>query len=168
MEYRRGGVRPPMSKTRTKRLKQPDLTRYAPHEMRLQILERDSFQCRHCATPVTNQTANIDHIIPWKVGGPTMAANLVTACWQCNKKKGNGQQIEPLPLPFKEFIHTGTKCQKPDCRQSHFLRRRKPKAQRTHKRVNCQKTNCHMRHHDLNPGIKVDRYAQRLVPKASR
>jgi 5-methylcytosine-specific restriction endonuclease McrA len=31
--------------------------------------------------------ANIDHVVPWKLGGKSDDSNLVTACWSCNYGK---------------------------------------------------------------------------------
>jgi 5-methylcytosine-specific restriction endonuclease McrA len=37
--------------------------------------------------------ANVDHVLPWKLGGATAPENLVTACWSCNYGKA-GYAIE--------------------------------------------------------------------------
>ena len=67
-----------------------DEQRYAPYMTRLEILRRDEFECQYCGTPVTIETANIDHISPWRKGGRTNSSNLASACRECNKRKGNG------------------------------------------------------------------------------
>jgi len=72
-----------------------DKLRYATHEMRIVILERDKYQCRYCSSPVTLESANIDHVIPWKLGGRTHSSNLVVACTTCNRNKGNGVGVRP-------------------------------------------------------------------------
>jgi HNH endonuclease len=41
--------------------------------------------------------ANVDHVVPWRLGGPTDLYNLVTACWSCNYGKA-GFTIEQLGL----------------------------------------------------------------------
>ena len=66
-----------------------DQQRYAPHRTRMYVLKRDKYKCRYCGVPVTNETANMDHVIPWKLGGKSVARNLVTACRDCNRRKGN-------------------------------------------------------------------------------
>jgi len=76
-----------------------DAVRYAPPEMRLFVLGRDHYQCRYCRKPVTSSTANIDHVVPWKLGGATQPSNLVTACGTCNKEKGNRPGISPQFRP---------------------------------------------------------------------
>jgi len=75
-----------------------DKQRYASHQQRINILKRDSFQCQYCGMAVTLQSANIDHVKPWKFGGRTLGKNLVTACRRCNEKKGNRTDMIPLGL----------------------------------------------------------------------
>lgn len=73
------------------------LPRYGTHLQRLYVLKRDGYRCRYCGCEVTMELANLDHIDPWKHGGRTEVANLVTACQSCNKAKGN--QIGVIPKP---------------------------------------------------------------------
>jgi len=74
-----------------------DEQRYARHGTRMYVLRRDDYRCRYCGKLVTNDTANMDHVIPWKLGGKSVASNLVTACRRCNKAKGNKHWV-PEPL----------------------------------------------------------------------
>lgn len=76
-----------------------DTRRYADHKTRLKVLLRDKFRCRYCGKKVTMDTANIDHVRPWKRRGPTTPKNLVTACRSCNKQKGNQLGWKPNPVP---------------------------------------------------------------------
>jgi hypothetical protein len=39
----------------------------------------------------------LDHVVPWSIGGPTNASNLVTSCWSCNYGKSN-YSLEQLGL----------------------------------------------------------------------
>ena len=64
--------------------------RFAPAWLRKQVLERDAYACRYCKRPVTNKTANIDHVKPWPFG-MTELANLVAACKDCNRDKGRSE-----------------------------------------------------------------------------
>ena len=66
-----------------------DPRRYADTRLRWEILERDDYRCCYCRKAVTFEDANIDHVIPWRDGGRTDRANLVAACKQCNRFKGN-------------------------------------------------------------------------------
>ena len=76
-----------------------DPVRYAHRELRLEILIRDGYRCRYCGVSVSDATANMDHVRPWKKGGKTKMQNLVAACRSCNKAKGNYLDWKPLPLP---------------------------------------------------------------------
>lgn len=66
-----------------------DPLRYAPPVLRRKVLGRDRYQCRYCGVALTYESANIDHVKPWKHGGSTKAENLVASCQPCNKAKGN-------------------------------------------------------------------------------
>lgn len=74
-----------------------DARRHAFGLLRAQVLWRDGYRCRYCKVRVTDETANIDHVKPWKLGGQTVKANLVTACVECNRLKGN-KNWKPIPL----------------------------------------------------------------------
>lgn len=41
--------------------------------------------------------ANVDHVVPWNLGGKTVPENLVTACWACNYGKA-GYTLEQMGL----------------------------------------------------------------------
>lgn len=64
-----------------------DRKRYAPERIRHKVLDRDGYRCRYCGVEVTDKTANIDHVVPYHLGGVTTPENLVTACQDCNKAK---------------------------------------------------------------------------------
>ena len=64
---------------------------------RKNILARDEYICQYCNT--TNGPLTIDHIIPKERGGYDSWDNLVTACQDCNRKKGNRTPEEAkMPL----------------------------------------------------------------------
>jgi len=50
------------------------------------VFKRDGFTCQYCGT---NKELTLDHLIPKAKGGETSWSNLVTACKQCNSKKGS-------------------------------------------------------------------------------
>lgn len=64
---------------------------------KLSVWIRDQWECVYCAVAVVDPldnpprgiTATVDHIIPRSKGGSHRSSNLVTACWNCNKKRGN-------------------------------------------------------------------------------
>ena len=51
------------------------------------VFADDNYTCRYCGRiriPLT-----VDHVRRWEVGGITAKINLLTACKQCNKERGN-------------------------------------------------------------------------------
>ena len=50
------------------------------------IFRRDGYQCQYCGT---NKELTLDHVVPKAKGGDTSWGNLVTACKQCNSRKGD-------------------------------------------------------------------------------
>lgn len=58
------------------------LTRYA-------LFKRDQNICAYCGERFTFSSLTRDHVVPLSQGGKTAWTNLVTACKQCNAKKGN-------------------------------------------------------------------------------
>ena len=56
-------------------------------ENRIEVYERDGFQCRYCQKQLTRFTATLDHVMPVAEGGDNGFENLVTACLNCNSRK---------------------------------------------------------------------------------
>jgi 5-methylcytosine-specific restriction endonuclease McrA len=83
-----GARRRLVSKGRRSRSPQARVNRPA----RLSIFARDGFMCVYCGT---SYRPTIDHRIPRSRGGRTVPDNLVTACWDCNHRKGD--KIWPVP-----------------------------------------------------------------------
>lgn len=61
------------------------------------VYKRDGYKCRYCANDNTPLT--VDHLVLWEEGGPSIAANLVSACKDCNKTRGNTQYAAWLEHP---------------------------------------------------------------------
>lgn len=57
--------------------------------MRFQILERDSYTCRFCGKRAPETELEVDHVMPRSKGGSDDTSNLVTACRDCNRGKGD-------------------------------------------------------------------------------
>jgi 5-methylcytosine-specific restriction endonuclease McrA len=53
---------------------------------RREIFRRDNFTCQYCGKRSGELT--VDHIIPRHLGGQHTWSNVVTACAQCNHRKG--------------------------------------------------------------------------------
>lgn len=56
---------------------------------RLEVLKRDRFTCSYCGAHPPDVLLEIDHVIPRAAGGSDDMENLVTACWDCNRGKGD-------------------------------------------------------------------------------
>ncbi len=75
--------------------------RAIPTNVRQAVLDRDDFICRYCGR--RSQTMEIDHVVPVSHGGASDdTSNLVTACLNCNRKKGGRTpeeaEMEVLPV----------------------------------------------------------------------
>jgi len=77
------------------------------------VLIRDGFKCAYCQTRSGRLT--IDHIVPKSRGGRTEFENCVTACRECNHKKGN-------QLPSEAKMYPQIKAYQPTI--SEFLQRK--------------------------------------------
>ncbi len=53
---------------------------------RREIFRRDNYTCQYCGRRGVRLT--IDHVIPKRLGGTVSWENLVTACAECNHRKG--------------------------------------------------------------------------------
>jgi 5-methylcytosine-specific restriction endonuclease McrA len=71
------------------------LVRYIriPHRLKLPcsrrgVLARDRDTCQYCGVQPGRANLTIDHVLPRSQGGLTVWDNVVTACRECNRKKG--------------------------------------------------------------------------------
>ena len=62
----------------------PTQSRYIPEEVKRFVMERDRYRCRSCGS---NLYPEIDHIIPFSVGGSNHPDNLQVLCRGCNSQK---------------------------------------------------------------------------------
>jgi hypothetical protein len=63
------------------------------------VWQRARSRCEYCQMPQEYDgfTHEIDHVIARKHGGPTVAGNLVLACFPCNNHKGpNTAGLDPV------------------------------------------------------------------------
>ena len=77
---------------------------------RKNLFIRDAYTCQYCYQKKDTTNLTYDHVIPksaWKgkTGSPTCWTNIVTACVECNKKKGNKTPTQAnmklLNLPYQ-------------------------------------------------------------------
>lgn len=50
---------------------------------------RDNFTCQYCGGRHPLRTLTLDHVVPVSKNGPKSWTNVVTACRDCNQRKGN-------------------------------------------------------------------------------
>jgi len=70
---------------------------------RKNVMIRDDYRCQYCSEIFDISNLTLDHVVPKSRGGINSWYNLVTACRECNQKKGNMLSSEsgmfPLQLP---------------------------------------------------------------------
>ena len=55
---------------------------------RANIYARDKYTCQYCDTTFRSEELTFDHVIPVSRGGTKSWENIVTACIDCNRRKG--------------------------------------------------------------------------------
>ncbi len=66
-----------------------DYGRFCPRSWRPEILTKFGESCQHCEVPLTLETAQMDHIIPWSKDPLRRKENFQPLCSTCNARKGN-------------------------------------------------------------------------------
>ena len=67
---------------------------------RRRIYARDGHRCVYCGKLAERLT--LDHIVPRSMGGTNVTENLITACMECNRNRGNTPVCEFIVgLPWK-------------------------------------------------------------------
>jgi 5-methylcytosine-specific restriction endonuclease McrA len=69
---------------------------------RREVFLRDNFTCQYCGLQTRDLT--LDHVVPRSRGGPHTWDNLVSACQQCNHRKG-GKTLAEARLRLLETPH---------------------------------------------------------------
>jgi len=69
---------------------------------RVNVFGRDNFTCQYCLNQPGTPELTYDHVIPRAQGGKTTWTNIVTACLDCNGKKGN-RTPEKADMPLKKL-----------------------------------------------------------------
>ena len=74
---------------------------------RKNLFIRDNYSCQYCGIKQDINNLTYDHVIPkslWKErpGSPTNWTNIVTACVECNRKKGN-KTPKQANMPLKNL-----------------------------------------------------------------
>lgn len=89
--------------------------RWIPRRVRFNrtgIFRRDQFVCQYCSTALTASKLTLDHVLPRAQGGGSSWKNCVTACFECNNKKGDRtpeqakmKLIKPPAIPALSIIN---------------------------------------------------------------
>lgn len=69
-------------------------TRMIEQEVSWKVFRRDNYACRYCGT--TTAPLTVDHLVLWEKGGPSIEANLISACKKCNRVRGNMEYADWL------------------------------------------------------------------------
>lgn len=69
---------------------------YSDPVRRVLILERDVRRCVYCTVEVSEDTFVLDHLVPITGGGTNRKFNLITACSDCNRRKGAKSPLDLL------------------------------------------------------------------------
>jgi hypothetical protein len=70
-------------------------------KLRFKVLLRDNLTCRYCGRKPPDVALEIDHVTPITKGGADCAANLLTACFDCNRGKG-AHELESRLINFPQ------------------------------------------------------------------
>ncbi|GBD44201.1 hypothetical protein HRbin40_01685 [bacterium HR40] len=81
-----------------------------PPFTRFNVFLRDRFTCQYCGGRFSANELTFDHLVPRSRGGRTCWTNIVTACADCNLRKGNR-------LPEECGMHPRTRPFVPTLRQ---------------------------------------------------
>jgi 5-methylcytosine-specific restriction endonuclease McrA len=60
-----------------------------PAFTRFNVFLRDHFMCQYCGQEYRSEDLTFDHVVPRSRGGRTEWTNVVTACQDCNLRKGD-------------------------------------------------------------------------------
>jgi len=73
---------------------------------RKEIFTRDNYTCVYCKRRFMANELTIDHLVPLALGGYDEITNYVTACTECNNRKGHMKLLdfcESLGLPVEDL-----------------------------------------------------------------
>jgi 5-methylcytosine-specific restriction endonuclease McrA len=70
-----------------------------PAFTRFNVFLRDGWQCQYCGGHFRTHELTFDHVIPRSKGGRTTWDNIVTACHDCNLKKGDALPLQAGMFP---------------------------------------------------------------------
>ena len=77
------------TKNKSKSKIKPKRTRYIPSTVRYAVLNQDNNCCVACGVTAKKTQLQVDHIIPFSLGGSNEIDNLQTLCIDCNRGKSD-------------------------------------------------------------------------------
>lgn len=94
---------------------------------RANVYRRDDYQCQYCGDHFAPAALTFDHVMPRSRGGETSWLNIVTACQECNRFKGDrtpaeaqmpllNNPKEPNWLPFADSRYSGSETHRQEWR----------------------------------------------------
>jgi len=92
---------PPSVVALTKYVKTPDRVAFT----RFNVFLRDEFCCQYCGSRFSTKDLTFDHVLPRALGGKTCFSNIVSACVDCNMKKGSKVIMKPIRPPRRPTAH---------------------------------------------------------------
>lgn len=83
-----------------------------PAFSRVNLFLRDGFRCQYCGRRFPSEELTFDHLLPRSRGGRASWTNIVTACMDCNSRKGSNspadcglRPIRPPAVPTARQLH---------------------------------------------------------------
>lgn len=81
-----------------------------------QCFRRDGYRCCYCGADQVPLT--VDHLVLWEEGGPSIPANLLTACKRCNRTRGNTQYADWLASEYYQRVSMGVAPERLDTNEA--------------------------------------------------
>ena len=79
-----------------------------PAFTRFNVFLRDHFDCQYCGLSFYSEELTFDHVVPRSRGGRTTWTNVVTACQDCNLRKGDRVPRECHMHPLRPPVQPTT------------------------------------------------------------
>ena len=79
---------------------------YSDHNRRLVILARDRRACVYCTVALSEDTFQLDHLLPVSKGGTNRKHNLVAACELCNRRRSDLEPVQFLLANYRQKLLT--------------------------------------------------------------
>lgn len=70
-------------------------------KVRFEVFKRDLFTCQYCGSHPPSVVLECDHINPVASGGGNDLENLITACFDCNRGKGD-RELTNVPMSLSK------------------------------------------------------------------